>query len=162
MKKKSLMVLINTVEEKFLVYSFLLSVVLIFMQICMRAFLNNSLPWSEELARYLFIWQCWVGVSFAQRENKHIRIEVLWNALPERGRKWLDLFQMVLTLAIVVFLIYYGIQMILFLMAANTTSSAMKIPMWIVYTAMPLSCAVYGLRLVLRAVDLLRGKEVAL
>lgn len=156
---KKLMKVIDTVEEKFMVYSFLFTVALVFIQVCMRAFVNDSLPWSEELARYLFIWQCWVGVSFAQRSEKHIRIEILPSKLSEKGRARLDVLQMVITLMIVVFLIVYGVIMVQFLIGAGTRSSALQMPMYLVYIAMPLSCAVYGIRLIGKLVNMAKGKE---
>lgn len=48
-------------EETILVYSYLLVVPLLFVQVVSRYVFNHSLSWSEELARYIFIWQVWLG-----------------------------------------------------------------------------------------------------
>ena len=37
--------------------------VLIFVQVIMRYVLQSSLSWSEELARYLFIWMAYFAIS---------------------------------------------------------------------------------------------------
>ena len=42
-------------EETILVYSYLLVVPLLFVQVVSRYVFNHSLSWSEELARYIFI-----------------------------------------------------------------------------------------------------------
>lgn len=34
-----------------------------FIQVVMRKVFNNSLSWSEELARYVFIWLIYIGIS---------------------------------------------------------------------------------------------------
>ena len=157
--KKGLMYYYDVIEEKLLVYTFLLTVALVFTSIALRVVLNTSLPWAEELARYVFIWQCWVGVSFAERFGVHIRIEVLLNRLKPKGKKTLELMVIVITLCMVVFLVVYGVKLLFFVAALKTVSTAMHIPMFILYTAMPLSCFFYGLRLILRFRDIVSGKE---
>ena len=63
-------------EETILVYSYLLVVPLLFVQVVSRYVFNHSLSWSEELARYIFIWQVWLGSSYCVKENRHIRIDI--------------------------------------------------------------------------------------
>ena len=52
----------DNLEEYILVYSMMFSVALVFVQVIMRYVFSNSLSWSEELARYLFLWQIWQPV----------------------------------------------------------------------------------------------------
>lgn len=151
---------IDLIEEKVLAYSLLLTVILVFVQVCMRAF-KNSLPWSEELARYIFIWQCWLGVSFAERDGKHIRIEMLMNKLPPAGRRILDMIQMLLSMGMVIFLICYGSYMVTFLVETGTVSSAMRIPMSLIYLSMPVSCTLYLLRVIRRFCYVVAGRSAS-
>lgn len=156
---KKIWKIIDLIEERFMAYSLMLTVVLVFLQVCMRAF-GNSLPWSEELARYIFIWQCWLGVSFAEKDGKHIRIEMLMNRLSPKGQRILDIIQILLTICIVVFLIVYGSYMIAFMMEQNTTSSVLKIPLSLVYLSMPVSCALYLVRIISRLSYLITGRSL--
>ena len=57
--------LITRIEE--VVSSFCLSamIVIISVQVFRRYVLQSSLDWSEELARYFFIWAVYIGCSFA-------------------------------------------------------------------------------------------------
>ncbi len=48
-KAKFLVTIWNKMEEYFLVYSLILMVILVFIQVIMRYIFNNSLSWSEEL-----------------------------------------------------------------------------------------------------------------
>ncbi|MCL2601411.1 MAG: TRAP transporter small permease subunit, partial [Treponema sp.] len=46
-------------------------VIILFIQVIMRRVFNNSLFWSEELARYMFIWLVYLGISHGARLRKH-------------------------------------------------------------------------------------------
>ena len=69
----------NKFEEIVLVSSLVLNVIIIFMQVIMRYFFNTSLTWSEELSRYIFIWQVWLGSSIAFVDNQHIRVDLIFS-----------------------------------------------------------------------------------
>ena len=151
--------IIDLIEERFMAFSLLLTVILVFLQVCMRAF-GNSLPWSEELARYIFIWQCWLGVSFAEKDGKHIRIELLFNKLSPKGQKALDIIQILITSGIVIFLIVYGGYMVSFMTAQGTTSSILRVPLSLIYLSMPVSCALYLVRIISRLSYLITGRSL--
>ena len=69
----------NNFEERLLIGSLFFNVLLIFSQILMRTIFNYSLSWTEELSRYIFIWQTWLGTSIALKYKQHIRVEILIN-----------------------------------------------------------------------------------
>ena len=98
-------------EEYFLVTTLVVMVVVIFLQVVMRYVFQNSLSWSEELARYLFLWQVWVGASYATKKSRHLRVEILRDALPPLGQKILETLATLIWLAFAVLVVYlsYGI-----------------------------------------------------
>ena len=51
--------------DLFLGIIFCLIVLLIFTQVLFRYLLNNSLNWTEELAKYLFVWMTFIGSASA-------------------------------------------------------------------------------------------------
>ena len=53
----------------------------------MRTIFNYSLSWTEELSRYIFIWQTWLGTSIALKYKQHIRVEILINFLKKIKNK---------------------------------------------------------------------------
>ncbi len=58
-------------------------------QVFFRYLLNSPLVWSEELARYLFIWLCFTGWVIATRADHHIAIGILRQRLPPLLRRLL-------------------------------------------------------------------------
>lgn len=61
--------------------------ILVFTQFFSRYVLNDSVAWTEEVARYLLIILTFIGSAGAVRRGKHIRVEALEMALPPRGRR---------------------------------------------------------------------------
>ena len=53
-----------------------------FLQVVCRYALNSPLVWSEELARYLFVWISLVGAGAAVRTGGHYGLDLLFLKLP--------------------------------------------------------------------------------
>lgn len=56
-----------------------------------RYILGNALSWSEELARYMMIWMCFIAASLVIREEKHLGIKLLQDTLKPFPRKIIQL-----------------------------------------------------------------------
>lgn len=138
------------VEAKVLVASLAVTVLLIFTQILMRSIANASLSWSEELARYIFIWQIWLGMSLGLRDNKHIAVAILYTYIKGAPSRILKIVATLLCIYLCIFLTQYGWEMTMNAYSKNSLSAAMRAPLWLVYLALPFSCFVTGLRYVLQ------------
>ena len=72
---------------KIAVISCVLSIALIVStSIFFRYVLNNSITWSEEIAKYLMVWMVFVGAPVAMIESRHIAIELFPNLFRARTR----------------------------------------------------------------------------
>ncbi|WP_201864790.1 TRAP transporter small permease [Microvirga soli] len=61
---------------------------IVFLQFFTRYVLNNSLGWTEEIARYLLILVTFVGSVTAMRKGSHIAVEALLVYLPREAKHW--------------------------------------------------------------------------
>jgi TRAP-type C4-dicarboxylate transport system permease small subunit len=80
--------------------------VIIILQVFMRYIFLYSLSWSEEVARYLMIWVCFLGASLALKYGFHIGVEFVVNRFPEKMRGWVNLAA---KLGMLFFLVYFTI-----------------------------------------------------
>lgn len=139
----------DRLEERVLCASLVLTTLIIFLQVIMRSVFNSSLTWSEELTRYIFIWQIWLGVSVAQREKQHIRVELLFSFIKNgKFREVINIIATVILIAFNIFLVIYGKNVVGQMIRRHSLSGAMRLPMWIVFLALPVSSAIFCLRLV--------------
>jgi len=82
---------------------------LVFLQFFTRYVLNDSVAWTEEVARYLLIVLVFVGSAGAVRRGSHIRVEALELALPLAARRVLWAVQDALRLGFWAFGAWIGV-----------------------------------------------------
>ena len=61
------------------------TVTLVILQVFFRYVLNSSLSWSEEAARYLFIWAAVLGFSSSVEAQRLFRFDMVAQRLPPAG-----------------------------------------------------------------------------
>lgn len=59
----------------------------VFMQVILRYVFDNPMTWSEELARYLFIWCAFLGWVIASRKNGHLAMTFVAERLPAPAQR---------------------------------------------------------------------------
>ena len=119
-----------------------LTVGVTFIQVVFRYGLDSSLSWSEEAARYCFIWTIFLGTSMAARRGQHIVVEVL---APRMRRA---LTHVVALVGISFFALFAYVAALLVDNAWSQTSTALQIPIALVYASAPLGAALTVLHLV--------------
>ena len=157
--KKLLSFLDDKLEEIFLVSTLAFNVGLIFSQVVMRYIFSNSIFWSEELARYLFIWQAWIAASFATKHSKHINLDIVLNLCPAVVQKLLYWVTHILWLGFALYIAHKSAVLTNMIFSRRTISAAMQIKMGWVYLAVPVSCALMSFRLVQSMIAKLRSSE---
>ena len=111
--------------------------IMIFLQVIFRYLLKAPLSYSEELARYMFIWSVAMGAALALRRGKHIGVEAFVQWLPFRLRDQVKIVGSLLNLLFFGLLIWYGFVMVRATM--DQLSPALLLPMGYVYLAIPAS-----------------------
>lgn len=94
--------------------------------------------WTEELARFCFIWMIMIGAMIALREGTHFDVDLM----PSLSPKWNAILRIVTHLAMFIFAIvflYFGYQFALF--GADQLSELAELPMWLIFIAWPLAGA---------------------
>lgn len=120
-----------------------LMTIIIFVQVVARYVFQNSLSWSEELARYIFIWLVYLGISYGCQMRKHIKIDAALGLFPKAARKYVVIVGDVLFLAFALYVAYTGFG---YSLSQTRVSSAMGIPFKYVYISTLVGFALAAIR----------------
>jgi TRAP-type C4-dicarboxylate transport system permease small subunit len=86
--------------------------IVVFLQFFTRYVLNDSLAWTEEVARYLLILVAFLGSVTAVRRGAHIMLEFTIRALPPRWGKVLAVISEAITMLFYGGLTWIGIELL--------------------------------------------------
>ncbi|SDE81358.1 2,3-diketo-L-gulonate TRAP transporter small permease protein YiaM [Sporomusa acidovorans DSM 3132] len=112
-------------------------VAIIFVQVIARYAFSNSLTWSEEVGRYLFVWMTFLGTALAVRNKAHVALDVLVGKLPPLLQKAVIVFGYLSMMVFAGVLVYAAVNMMT--LGTRQVSAALQIPMRWVYMVLPVS-----------------------
>mgnify|MGYP004473478123 CR=1 FL=1 len=147
-------------EENILIASYLVVIPILTAQVISRYVLGHSLSWSEELARYIFIWQIWLGSSYCVQKNRHIRIDIFTHKLPKGAKNVFETFVAIVSIAFLIFLTFKGIKIVQMVSRMCQTSAALKLPMSYIYACIPVSCILMMIRYIEHIIKMFRSEEM--
>ena len=104
--------------------------------------------WTEELARFCFIWIILLGAIIAMRENEHFIVDLLPEPRTRRGELFAHGIVDLANLALAVIFIVWGWPLVQFGMLQ--TSEMAELPMVFIYAAWPITGISWALFLVER------------
>ena len=95
-----------------------------------------SYIWTEEMARFLFIWTIMIGAMIGVRESTHFEVDV-WPRLSPRAEAVVRLVSRVGVLIAALVFVWAGIEFTRF--AWNRISELAELPLWLIHIAWPVA-----------------------
>lgn len=141
---KKILNLLDKIEEVLLVSMFAGMVLVIFFQVIMRYIFNNSLPWSEELGKFFFVWISWIGISIGAKRGEHIKITMLVDKLSFKKAHICNILSEIIVIIICAITVFYGIELVR--TQAKVPYAGIKISMAWGYLAVVLGCTLMIIR----------------
>jgi len=92
--------------------------------------------WTEEMARFLFIWMVMIGAMIGVREGAHFEVDV-WPTLGARANAALQLASGFFILVFALVFVWAGWDFTRF--AWNRVSELADLPLWTIHVAWPLT-----------------------
>lgn len=113
--------------------------VIVFLQFFTRYVLNDSLAWTEEIARYVLILVAYFGAISVSRKGTHIFLEFFYRYLPPKVGKWLTVTMEFISLIFYGFLSY---QAVILAQKTRTKMASVEIPKSLLYWCVAVALAV--------------------
>ncbi len=95
-----------------------------------------SYIWTEEMARFMFIWTIMIGAMIGVRESTHFEVDV-WPRVPPRVEAFARLLGRLGVLTAAIVFVYAGIEFTRF--AWKRTSELADLPLWWIHVAWPVT-----------------------
>ncbi|WP_050768885.1 TRAP transporter small permease [Pyramidobacter piscolens] len=143
--------LLNSLVEKTICLLLAGMTAVTFAQVVCRL-IQGSLPWSEELSRYMMVYLTFLGLSVGVKRGVLINIEAFMNLFPPQIQNTGALFVTLLNMAFFYVLLRYGVKIVLFTL--RQTSPAMGVKMGYIYASIAIGAAL----MMLHSVDNLLQK----
>lgn len=132
---------ITRVVEFLVIILFAITLSACVLQVFTRYVLNNSIRWTDELARYSFIYGNVLGAVLMQRIHGHAAVTFLVGLLPEKGEEVMAIFTSIVILTVSIILTYSGVQMVV--RTTKQLSPGMGLPLCYVYLSMVIGGALF-------------------
>lgn len=126
-------------------------------QVIFRYVIAAPLPWSEELARYCFVWIVFLGGAVGLSRGIHLGVDLLVNKLPKRKRSGMAALTSFLIAGFAIVVIYASFPVINMNMLQR--SPALGVQMSYIYIAIPISMALIFLICAERVVFYFLGRN---
>lgn len=137
----------DNIEAVLTVALLLVALIVLSYQVFQRFVLKGGNSWSEELARYLFIWSVYASASFAIISNAHIRIDVALKLYPKKVRQFIPILADVIFFVYTIAIAYFSFDYCKDLLASGQVSMGLHVKMAYMYAAIPVGHTLMAIRL---------------
>jgi len=154
---EKLLKFLNGILNSITVLVFSIMVILVFLNVVLRYGFDSGLTWSEEIARFGFVWIVFLGAVIALKDKSHLGVDLLTAKLPLFVQKILY----VISNLLIIFVLGLFIDGLLKMMELNklVKGPATGIPINILYLAGLFAAVVMvGISIVQTVVKLKEGK----
>ena len=128
------------------------------LQVLSRYVLRHPFDWTEEAARYIFVWVAMLGAGMAAKDRAHFFVDLLLERMPPTLRKYVTVFIGVVSSAFLLVISWAAVE--LALSNGVQDSPVLTIPMSIPYFAIPVGLGLMALFAVSDTVQTIRGSRL--
>ena len=132
--------------------------IVVFAQVVFRI-VHLSIPWSEELSKYLLIWSTFLGSALCIRRKSLVRLEFFLNSMTKRNQKILQTVLNLIVCAMLLFLIrvgFWAVRQVWF-----QITPVLKQSMGLMYAAIPVGSVFMLINEIIVTIYLWKGEENA-
>jgi C4-dicarboxylate transporter, DctQ subunit len=134
---------------------------LIFAGVVARYGLGSAIPWIDEAVRYVLLFTVMLGVADVMRRGENIQVDLFSEALPDRGKRIIEIAGLVTAAVFAAALVWLGADMVKFSREMGlTTAGKIDIPSAWVEIALPFGGFLLLLATLARLIRVLRREPV--
>ena len=131
---------IDSILEKILVVIMTLMVINVLWQVFSRYILADPSSFTDEFARYLMIWIGVLGATYVAGKGKHVAITYFPEKFcPSNLKRVQVLINLIILIFALLGMLIGGVRLVYITLVLEQFSPALKIPLGVVYSVIPIS-----------------------
>lgn len=124
--------------EFIMIFTLSLTVLITFIQVIMRYFLQISVPWSQEFLMICFVYSIFAGAAVLVSKNEHLVVD-LFDKLPKKYDVTFKIIECAVALFVLGIFTYFGSVLVLQNFSSGQTLGLLPIQRAYLYLAVPVS-----------------------
>lgn len=137
---------VNWIEKFICVVTFVVMLILTFVNVVSRFVLHMSLSFSDEIVTTLFVLASLAGSSIAIKDGLHLGLDYITTKMSPKAQGFLFFLSNILGVIFWVIVLYYGIGMVQGEFTDHQVSARLGIPEWIYGMTIPVGCVLLIVR----------------
>lgn len=142
-----------------LALAFVGAVALNFVNVVGRYVFATAILGADEVQVFIMVWMTFAGAAVVTWRNQHLRMDVLFDLLPAKARRWIRLVELALLAAMAGFVVVQSVRFAALMVSVDRRSEAASIPMVIPHSALVLGFTLMALLAVVKLARLALGAE---
>lgn len=122
-----------------------------------RYFLKEPIFWASEASIFMMAWITFIGGSLGLKYRSQASVTFLVDRFSEKGRRNIEISSYILILIFMGILLYLSYQWVFSVI--NLESPAMRLPMWIPYSSVPIGLSFAFIHLLSHLMSLFKTKQ---
>jgi C4-dicarboxylate transporter, DctQ subunit len=148
--------ILSITEETIILVSIISSLLFVFLNIVLRYLFSGGFVAAEEYARYTMVLLVYVGLSQVVKKRGMIKVDIITTFI-KKSKLPLDVISNLLSLAVAVCLIWFGLQFTIWQYSTGQKSIGMELPLWIAYAVVPLGGLLMLGRYIVDTLKIIKG-----
>ena len=125
-----------------------------------RFVFSQSIYFTEELNQFLIVLVTFVGLGYAARKGRHIRMSAVYDQLSDRQRKVMMILIAGVTAAVMFVLAYYSYVYVVRVATLGKVTPSLQVPLYLTYFWVPLGFIITGIQYVMTVVKNLQSDDI--
>lgn len=156
---KTISAAIESVEKIVSIISIFAIALILIAAVFFRYFLQAPLFWAGEVSIFLMVWISFLGGSLGLKRKSQAAVLILVDKLSDKWQKIVSISIHIIMIVFLFILLYYSYQWVFSSNVAFQKSTALRMPMWIAYSSVPVGLTFATIHLFSHFIEILRGGE---
>lgn len=121
-------------------FFFFILVSVTFTNVIMRYIFSDPITWTEEVQMASFLWVIFLGAGAAFRYGSHVAVEIVFDLLKPKTKYFLVIFNYILMMLLLAYLIYLGINLEALLYSMSKHTYILQMQVWMINSIVLIGC----------------------